>query len=278
MIASSRPVYARPSIIDHNIDVRIGSAINDVIFAISFSMTMTVKFTLKCLWIKLRYFVIVNDTTLKNKFIVSGSTLTLIFFCQCAIAQIDMTEELHHKIVFENETVRISDLKIPDGDTTIIHRHRKASAVIFLSASQCVIQDAGKAPVATAVTPGTTIYRAYDEKPVVHKVWTGDHSFFRCLVVELLKAKSLSSDCATSSEFNSLWQQNLMHAASVKIPAGKKIHLEENSCTQILIVASGSVMENKLEMTSGNFQIITNKLDIIGKDKESLCILLQIKK
>jgi hypothetical protein len=101
------------------------------------------------------------------------------------IPVIPVEKEPHHKTVFENETVKILDLRIAAGDSTLLHTHSAASVVVFLTKSALVIQNAGEAAVVTQVKPGDVVYRAYDVKPLAHRVWTQDSVAFHCLVIEV---------------------------------------------------------------------------------------------
>lgn len=122
----------------------------------------------------------------KNRLVVACVVWLFLFF-QAALAQLPIEKEPHHKVVFENQIVRVIDLVVAPHDTTLLHTHNEASVVIFLSASRFAIQNLKQAPVVTQVKVGDIAYRDYDRKPVVHIVWGADTSVFRCLVVEMKK-------------------------------------------------------------------------------------------
>ena len=117
----------------------------------------------------------------------------LSFFCfpvSITYAQIPVEKDPFHKIVFENESVRVLDLSVGKNDTTTDHIHSAASVVVFVTESSLAIQAPGTEPVITKVEPGEVIYRAYDETPVTHKVWSDDGSIMRCIVIELKKSST----------------------------------------------------------------------------------------
>ena len=111
--------------------------------------------------------------------------LLFLFSISAVYAQIPVEEDPFHKIIVENEKVRVLDLSVVGNDTTTTHIHSAASVVIFLTKASLAIQTPGEAPVITNVDLGNAIYRAYDEKPVTHKVWSHDGSVMRCIVVEI---------------------------------------------------------------------------------------------
>jgi hypothetical protein len=114
--------------------------------------------------------------------------LQLIIFTLLAspvYAQVPVEKDPFHKIIFENKLVRLLDLQVSGSDTTTTHIHKAASVVVFVTKSSLAIQVPGEAPVITNVDAGNTIYRAYDEKPTIHKVWSHDGSAMRCIVIEI---------------------------------------------------------------------------------------------
>ena len=108
-------------------------------------------------------------------------------FSHQVLAQLPVEKEPHHKVTFENQQVRVIELTVSPGDTTLLHTHGAASVVIFLSESSFAIQNQKQAPVVAHVNNGDVAYRDYDKKPVAHTVWSSDASVFRCLVVEIKK-------------------------------------------------------------------------------------------
>jgi hypothetical protein len=100
-------------------------------------------------------------------------------------AQIPVEKDPFHKILFENNLVRVLDLQVSGADTTTTHIHKAASVVVFVTKSSLAIQSPGEAPVITKVDAGNTVYRPYDEKPTTHKVWSQDGSLMRCIVIEI---------------------------------------------------------------------------------------------
>jgi hypothetical protein len=49
----------------------------------------------------------------------------------------------HHKLLFENDRVRVIDANIPAGDMTAVHTHRFAASHIVISWSDFIRYDAG---------------------------------------------------------------------------------------------------------------------------------------
>jgi hypothetical protein len=118
------------------------------------------------------------------------ASLACLLLAGLAAAQLPVDQESHHKVVFENGTVRILEGCVPPGDTTPPHVHAANGVVVFLSASRFSIELVGGKPVASSVKPGDFKYVNYGDKPVNHRVWVDSGGVFHFLVVELKQRPS----------------------------------------------------------------------------------------
>jgi len=204
----------------------------------------------------------------------------MFFLCRATDAQITMIQEKHHKVVLENQWIRITELVISVGDTVAAHRHDKASVVIFLTASKCAIQDIGQQPAVANVAPGNTVYRAYDEKPVTHLVWSADESFFRCLVVEMMKPhRGESCPPPAKNGLALLWRQKAVSAYGLEVLTGSSFNLPASNCQFVLIDFSGSATARGQKLGVGDFLFIPSDhaTKITAAEKENAkCVLLQL--
>jgi len=72
----------------------------------------------------------------------------------------------HHKLLFENDLVRVIDTCIPPGEITALHTHQWPASLYFISWSDFVRRDA-----AGNITADS---RTFDKKPAPHTaVWGG---------------------------------------------------------------------------------------------------------
>ena len=210
----------------------------------------------------------------------------MLIFCQRAVAQMPVEKEPFHKVVFENQNVRVIDLTIPPGDTTLAHVHLAGSIVVFLSKSKLAIRNEGQQPTITEVKPGNTVYRDYDERPIVHKVWSADKSAFHCLVVEVKKheLKDIGYSTLSMAGMRLLWKQKSVNAFQLDLPKGKKINLPKSICAYLLInfleIMETISPEGKIFLRNGDFILFPPQsvAEISADDNgNSACILLQLK-
>src|SRR3954468_12414015 len=110
---------------------------------------------------------------------------------------VKVTDEPHHKTVFENEQLRIIDVQIAVGDVTKYHIHVLPSAVVYLTKSTNRSQTWGEATTSPRnTTPGDSRYAPYDDKPLTHQVTNPGPTPFRVFDIELLKSASGSTAAA----------------------------------------------------------------------------------
>jgi hypothetical protein len=164
---------------------------------------------------------------------LSGVAIT-----QHTAAQIPVDKEAHHKIVLENEWVRILDGHVPPHDTTPAHIHSANSVVIFLSKTNLGIRVAGQDPVVAPVASGDIRYVDYGDKPVNHIVWDQGDSVLHFLVVELKKQKVAVDSCPIGSrpDITLRWRQKQVSAYDWVISAGRQGEIPPAACARVLIV------------------------------------------
>jgi quercetin dioxygenase-like cupin family protein len=213
-------------------------------------------------------------------------TLIFILFYMDATNQIPVYEESHHKTVLDNPYVRVLDLHIGPGDSTVWHRHFEASVVVFLTASRVAIQNHGKPAVVTDFVPGSTVYRNYDEEPVFHTVWIEDRTPFRCLVVEIKKhVPAVQRTGEANPEFGKLLlHKELVDAYSVRTGGIQQLRIGDTThpWMVIAIAGTGKVDEQSASRTlkAEEFLFVdpgkTVKISAVGQDPFS-CIVLKLR-
>ncbi len=226
-------------------------------------------------------------TPLKNKKLIFISLLfPILFFFNLAAAQVPVQEESHHKVVFENEYVRLLEGRISVHDTTPPHIHAANSVVVFLSKSTFGIQVTGEKPVVTEVSPGDLKYAAYGDKPVTHIVWNQGKSMFHFMVAELVNQHPASDTCSINPgpgvKFQ--WQQKLVSAYTLDITNSRPYHLPKSNCAYLLIGISGNITTishgNKHSLQTGSFVFFPSQNDIdinSGNQGNAGCVLLELK-
>jgi hypothetical protein len=220
------------------------------------------------------------------KSISSILVLSAFMVCNFASAQIDVREEPHHKLLLENEFIRIYDGHIPFGDTTLIHGHSANSVVVFLSKSTFGIQNVGEKPSRTEVKPGDIIYRSYDQNPVRHIVWNKTRLILHFMVVETVKQHPDDDGCAIISGADMMleFSQKMVRAYHLEIAKSSEYVLPKSNCAYLLINISGvftAIYEGSIcKLQADDFVFFPPQREIRIKgssDEHARSVLLELK-
>jgi quercetin dioxygenase-like cupin family protein len=96
-------------------------------------------------------------------------------------------QEPHHHVVFENQYVRVLDVIVKPGETTLFHRHSLDNVAVQLSDGTIKRQSPGEDWVtSTPSTEGSASFIAGTRKPYVHRIANIGTSDFHVMDVEIL--------------------------------------------------------------------------------------------
>ena len=125
------------------------------------------------------------------------TTLTLLLLAAGAIAtgQVSITEEPRHRIVYQNDRLRIYDVNVPPGEMSLEHRHDYDIATISMTDSaETRTQSPGQAW--TSIRPrrplGDVALTEYTGKPGTHRVENVGKTPYHLFAVENLKTSGWS--------------------------------------------------------------------------------------
>jgi len=100
-------------------------------------------------------------------------------------AQVQVSEEpMHHK-VFDNGWVRVLDVHVPAGDTSLWHKHSTPSVFLILSATKTGSEVRVEPKGRPAFTDGRIWFEGFYDTPRVHRVWNEDDHEFHVIDMEL---------------------------------------------------------------------------------------------
>jgi quercetin dioxygenase-like cupin family protein len=127
----------------------------------------------------------------------SGSLILLLAFALIPVSTLSQSNspqspveikgEAHHHPKFENEFVRVWDVTVPAGDTTLWHIHRNDNVVVVLGEARLRIETAGAAP-------GESLWKfgevRFGKATYVHRAMNVGATSFRNFTIELLKPRN----------------------------------------------------------------------------------------
>jgi len=208
--------------------------------------------------------------------------LILLTLCNYAWAQVPVREEPHHKPVLENDYVRLLDVHIKPGDTTLYHIHAAPSVMVHISKSTIGVQVMGQ-PVAppAPVLPGETKFAAYDKKPVTHRVYNAGKNIFHVMDIELVKKEPSGNSCAALKNVNVETTINEKLARVYKFDLGKlkTINVPAGGCAHLLICIQGAMNTTGKTITTGEYIFFAPNTEVSVNNKQdatATCVLLEL--
>jgi quercetin dioxygenase-like cupin family protein len=110
---------------------------------------------------------------------------------------VPVQDEPHHHWIFENQYVRVLDVVLPPGESTLMHTHSYDNVAVRLSDSVIQKQDLGKdwdGP--SRVQPGQVTFTACAKHPYTHRVKNAGTTTFRVMDIELLQKEEAAHESA----------------------------------------------------------------------------------
>ncbi|HLO37062.1 MAG TPA: hypothetical protein VK173_01090, partial [Lacibacter sp.] len=96
----------------------------------------------------------------------------MVLLLQTALlsAQVQVSKEPLHKKVLENKYIRLLDVWIKPGDTSLFHIHSTPSVFLIFTTTTYAAQEKNKDWTTAKVTPGFSWYRSFYKDTQVHRV------------------------------------------------------------------------------------------------------------
>ena len=107
---------------------------------------------------------------------------------------VPIERESHHHVVFESPLVRVFDVRVEPGDTTLFHVHADPHAGVVISGSARWGQTLGQAgAVGLGDAVGTLLDNATSALPYTHRVANVDSALFRYVMGQFLAHSNIVS-------------------------------------------------------------------------------------
>ncbi len=116
--------------------------------------------------------------------------IVLILVSKAVDAQVSVKDEPNHAVVFENQYVRILDVRLKPGDTTLYHMHQTPSVFLCYSKTRMGNQEQGKEQTQSESQKGSAWYRSFAKTVQIHRVWNRDSVPFHTVDIEILASKT----------------------------------------------------------------------------------------
>lgn len=116
--------------------------------------------------------------------------LLIILYLHTAVvtAQVQAGKEPRHKNVLENKYIRLLDVWMQPGDTSMFHTHSTPSLFLHFTNTAVCVQIKGKAWTKNKNTAGNASYTSFLNDTLVHRVSNCDTAPFHVTDIEILSA------------------------------------------------------------------------------------------
>ena len=201
----------------------------------------------------------------KKYFATAGALVTLGV---SAFAQVQVRFEPRHHNVLENSWVRVLDVNIPPGDTTLYHQHTTPSVIVMLTSRKIGSQLLGEKPVASVTVTGNIRYASYQESPITHRVWNEDTGLYHVMDIELTgKPAGEVQMPILLAPMKLLFRQREVTAYSIVIAKSERIQQQPSSQPMLMISTAGTAIIT-VQGTSQPVQLTTGKFLWIDPSKK----------
>jgi len=109
-------------------------------------------------------------------------------------AQVEITAEPHHQLIFHNEYVRVYDVLVTPKDATLLHNHRHDYVYVVMGAAEISNEVKGKDPVKATLADGDV---KFVEGGFTHIVRNVGATPFHNITVELLQDEKTRNEPAS---------------------------------------------------------------------------------
>lgn len=189
-----------------------------------------------------------------------------------SFAQVPVKDEPRHHNVFENNFVRILDVSIKPGDTTLYHTHATPSVFIYFTKTK-VGSNLINQPASSKVNiPGNIDYDSL-KTPRIHRVWNEDDSWFHVMDVEIVNPQPETKHSFPNiKNAEQLFDKPLVRGYKLQIKAEETFNLPKSDLNFLLISMDEVTLsvvinskEQKRVMKPGHFIWIQPNEDVVIK-------------
>jgi quercetin dioxygenase-like cupin family protein len=206
-----------------------------------------------------------------------------------AQAPVAIQKEPRHQLEFQNGCVRLFNVRIPPGDSTLFHTHENDNVGVKLTDAELNDVIPGGDPARVLVKRGAVAFGHYPT-PLIHSVSNVGNTLFHNTLVEVLPSKGLPSNAATLADVagytleienervrifrlviapgqSTHQHSHALHGMSVVITEGKIAVGLPGTATEIVLFKpgdyrwhQGGVKHSLTNVGSANFEVVVIEL------------------
>ncbi len=176
-----------------------------------------------------------------------GVLLLLLLIQTPLYGQVLVHQEPRHHPIFENKEIRILNVLLPPGDTTLYHIHTTPSVFITFTTTQTGSQLKGEEKINSISQAGSILVEDLSGEHIrTHRVWNRDKTAFNVMDVELLYQKSqLAESPLNLPDLNLEIDTTWVRVYRLNLLAGKKFQLENPKQSFLLVALQDASVESE---------------------------------
>lgn len=126
---------------------------------------------------------------------------------------VHVQNEPRHRHQFENDYVRVYDVLIPVGDTTLYHEHTEDTIYVSIKAAKVQDQTFGETEVrAGELGPGIALCRPHKDEPLIHQVTNVGEDEMRMIGIEVKASAPNKAQNPLGKPFEEVWVRSRVRA------------------------------------------------------------------
>lgn len=173
---------------------------------------------------------------MKNKIVQCFAVLLLP---NCVIAQLPVREEPRHKLALQNEYIRLLDVRIQPGDTSLFHVHQVPSFFIPLSTTMIGAEVQGQSPRQSRFPIDSTWYNGFENGPLIHRVWNNDTNVLHVIDLELLATRNSTLPNTIQLPFKIDFENEKLRVYIFQLQARQAVALPLIKTPMLLVAVDG---------------------------------------
>lgn len=158
---------------------------------------------------------------------------------------VPVSQEPHHRVVFENASLRVLDVNIPSGITTLDHRHDHDLLIVSVGAADTRTRAPGAdwGPVRPRRVLGETSVTEYVGQPGVHAIRNVGVDPYRLIAVENARAGGWSSlPPVVPAGAEVIVEGRAFRATRVRVKVGETGNARAPAVPSVVILVSGEAV------------------------------------
>lgn len=173
----------------------------------------------------------------------------ILFLCSItgAAAQVPVHQEPRHRPVYQDQHIRILDVVIPPGDTSLYHIHTTPSLFIRFSTTNTGSQlEGGPASYGRSEAGKLLFENLAPPYTRTHRVWNTDKDTFHVMDVELLyEKKSFVQDPLNAPGLQLETDTAWVRAYRLRLEKGMTFQLSKRKQPLLLVALTASTIETR---------------------------------